>query len=157
MHFKRIARSAQTGFTMIELMVVVAIIGVLAAFAVPQYQDYTSRTQMTRAVGELSAYKTGVEDHLLRGITTIVNSDIGYVQSNLTAVHDPKASTLWTYNASAKTGTLEVKMGQKANTAVNGTSIKLNRSADGTWTCVITPVSQTAAGWKNSYKPANCT
>lgn len=156
MYFSRTTRSVQTGFTMIELMVVVAIIGVLAAIAVPQYQDYTSRTQMTRAVGELSAYKTGVEDHLLRGVTTIVNKDIGFVQSNITTKIDPAASSLWSYDTNAKTGELKVTMGDKANTTVNGVTVKLKRGADGTWTCEIEPPSA-APGWKDSYKPANCT
>ncbi|CAG9171453.1 pilin [Cupriavidus pampae] len=160
MYFSRTTRSAQTlqkrskGFTMIELMVVVAIIGILAAIAVPQYQDYTARTQMTRAVGELSAYKTGVEDHLLRGVTTIVNSDLGYVQSNITIEYKPAGTTLWTYDSTAKTGKLAVTMGQNASTAVSGTVVTLSRDATGTWTCAI--VGAKTGGWKDSYKPAIC-
>lgn len=54
-------KSLQKGFTLIELMIVVAIMGVLAAIAIPLYQDYISKTQMTRGYGELSSLKTAFE------------------------------------------------------------------------------------------------
>lgn len=81
---------AQKGFTLIELMIVVAIIGILAAIAIPQYQDYTARTQVTRAVSEVSALKTAAESAILEG-KEIVSSktptkdqyDIGFTGSTL--------------------------------------------------------------------------
>ena len=58
-------KKTQQGFTLIELMIVVAIIGILAAIAIPAYQDYTTRAKITEAVNALAPAKTSVSEFFI--------------------------------------------------------------------------------------------
>lgn len=70
--------NAQKGFTLIELMIVVAIIGILAAIAIPAYSNYQAKSKLTAALAEISAGKTAAEEYLTNGgAATTAVADIG--------------------------------------------------------------------------------
>ncbi|WP_212745223.1 pilin [Cupriavidus sp. 2SB] len=150
-----IHQRVQKGFTLIELMIVVAIIGILAAIAIPQYQDYVAKSQMARAVGEVSAYKTAIEDRINQGATTLATGDIGFVTSNLYG--DPTFS----FTTGTGVASMEVTMARDdatkkvANSAVNGAKVTISRDTNGTWTCATTAPGGTT-GWKPVYAPNAC-
>lgn len=68
-----VVRNEQKGFTLIELMIVVTVIGILAAVAIPQYQTYVYKSHVQRVVAEAGNLKTAVELCILNGRTTVGN------------------------------------------------------------------------------------
>lgn len=145
---------AQKGFTLIELMIVVAIIGILAAIAIPQYQDYIARSQVSRVVGEVGAVKTQAEDMLMRGETPVTGTtagDTGYV-----GYDDGRSDLVDTFAITSTTDlVLSATLGGTAATNVTGAIVVWTRDvADGIWSCQITAPSN--SGWKDSYAPSGC-
>jgi len=145
--------TAQKGFTLIELMIVVAIIGILAAIAIPQYQNYIAKSQVSRAMGETSAVKTAVESCLNEGKTANGECPLGITDSNIqtTTVAGAAAANDGT-NASplVETTAIVATFADNAAATLKSTPSTLTwtRDADGSWTCASTADAK--------YLPAGC-
>ena len=121
----------QNGFTLIELMIVVAIIGVLSAVAIPQYQKYTKKAATSTAIASLSGLKTEVELNVAETGIFPSSTEISTALGIITFVP--------TNNTAAGTGSLSFSF----NKALSGSSIAINRSDTGIWTCTIGASSDT--------------
>jgi type IV pilus assembly protein PilA len=144
------------GFTLIELMIVVAIIGILAAIAIPSYQAYIARTQVSRTVGEISELKTQAEILLLQGTNPSNGSELGYSNSNLIGNdhNDLESGLTVDFSAGDGRGTITALLNGDVATSVSGARVILSRSQNGIWTCAI--IASAAPGWLDSYAPASC-
>ena len=137
-------KAIQKGFTLIELMIVVAIIGILAAVALPAYQDYTVRAKVSELILAASSARTAIAEKFQTDPTAAATMGVGVtipVVGKLSGATVQNDGTIVVYGDATGTST-----GQPVTITVIATNVN---SATGTmsWSCVGTPA---------KYMPATC-
>ncbi len=158
-------KAIQKGFTLIELMIVVAIIGILAAIAIPAYQDYTIRAQVTEGLNLMSDIKAGVAEWYAQEGTW--PASLG----NLGISGGPTSKGgKYVTQVAVNNGTITATFGRQANANIANDALSLrprvNPNGDVVWVCGDRPdPSGTSAGGttgsnltslSDKYMPANC-
>ncbi len=143
---KQMKKNVQKGFTLIELMIVIAIIGILAAIAIPAYQDYTIRAQASEALSLLDGIKTPMYEYYTNTGTWPSNTTTGFVTNT---------SYAGNYVASIDIngdGTATATYGGKANTKISGETLILSATTlagSVQWSC-------TQGTLLAKYRPSSC-
>ncbi|SPZ45567.1 Strain PAK [Plesiomonas shigelloides] len=125
-------KAVNKGFTLIELMIVVAVIGVLAAIAIPQYQNYVAKGELGAALSAISALKTNVEDKVVSDGSFPAASTAADLK--LLGVVTPKNGTIKTVGTNANGSILFTFAGTGNSPKTINKNIWLKRT-DGVWEC----------------------
>lgn len=158
---------ASRGLTLIELMVVVAIIGILASIAIPQYQTYVSRSQVTRVIAETAALRAVVENCVVDGRTAGMGSgssqcDPGATGSTLMTLPAANGAAPTLSGLPSGTGVpavsfpstgsqvalIQATFGNSASAVLAGETVTWQRNSMGFWNCTSSVAAQ--------FKSAHC-
>jgi type IV pilus assembly protein PilA len=148
-------KRTQQGFTLIELMIVVAIIGILAAIAIPAYQDYTIRAQVSEGLSLGSGGKTAVAEFFTNyGRLPASNTSAGMASSG--SITGAYVRSVNVGTGGVITATYSNVSPQKANTLISGASLRLSPITSAGSVAWVCRGSTTGTVLQQKYLPSSC-
>ncbi|QEE23832.1 prepilin-type N-terminal cleavage/methylation domain-containing protein [Rhodanobacter glycinis] len=144
-------KNMQKGFTLIELMIVVAIIAILAAIAIPAYQNYLIRSQVSEGAVLTDGAKTAIAEFYSNTGHFPKNNESAGLPSAVTSISGKYVSQV---DISGTPGIIEAEFGGQANSAISGKVFALSAMANGgsiNWSCT-----NSATSVDPKYLPSSC-